>query len=308
MTLPTPAISGTIRAPRDPAPEGGPPAVPRPARSRKGAEGTADSAGLQWFYFGMETSSIDRKMGHVPAILYSASLLWRPKRRTFRTPRPPDHDRLFLDSGGFSFFSRHGDYPFGAPDLAELGLRLKADAVACMDYPCESSVDRGAVRTNEDRISKTVSNARACLAIAGVPWLPVIQGSSIEEYLECIRQLESARAIRPYMGVGTLCRRVSREDTWEVLRAIRRALPDVRLHGFGVDLRLIRDRRIRGTLFSADSSAWNWTPRSLRTDPGRRFAPTHAERLRNFRVYNGKVGKLVGERTLDWWTTTGAVA
>ena len=261
--------------------------------------------GLTHFYYGMETSSIDRKMGFVQSILYSASLLWRPAHGTFRVPRPPPHESLLLDSGGFSFFSRHGDYPFGPEDLAHLGGRLGADVVACMDYPCEEAVARvGGLRTNSDRISKTVANARECLRIPGVNWLPVIQGLEVEDYLDCIRQLEAAYSVRGYMGVGTLCRRASRDKTWEVLRAIRRELPDTRLHGFGVDLRLLRDRRIRGTLYSADSSAWNWTPRELRTDPGRRFASTQEERLRNFRVYQSKVRPLQSETTLDrWWPT-----
>lgn len=260
--------------------------------------------GLQRFYFGMETSSIDRKMGHVQGILYSASLLWRPAHRTFRSPTWPSHDSLFLDSGGYSFFAKHGDYPFRPRDLAKLGKRLKADVVACMDYPCEETVDReGSLQTNSLRISKTVENARECLRIRGIPWLPVIQGLNVEEYVDCIHQMESAKAVRPYMGVGTLCRRASRADTWEVLREIRRELPDVRLHGFGVDLRLIRDRKIRGTLYSADSSAWNWTPRALRIDPNRRFESTQAGRLRNFHVYREKIEPLLGERGLEWWST-----
>lgn len=263
-----------------------------------------DHHGLQRFYYGMETSSIDRKMGPVPNILYSASLLWRKDRRTFRVPHPPPHESLFLDSGGFSFFAKHGDYPFGPAELAAFGKQIGADVVACMDYPCEDTVARdGALATNADRISKTVRNAVECLRIGDVGWLPVIQGRETFEYVDCIRQLESEGAIREYMGVGTLCRRVSRSETWEALRAIRRELPEVKLHGFGVDLRLVRDRRIRGILYSADSSAWNWTPRSLRTEPDRRFAPTQVERLRNFGVYRRKIDRLAPGAPLERWTT-----
>ena len=59
------------------------------------------------------------------------------------------------------------------------------------------------------------------------------------------------------MAIGTLCTRRSISAAREAILAIRKNLPgQVKLHGFGVDLRFLRDPAIFHALYSTDTGAW----------------------------------------------------
>jgi len=257
------------------------------------------------FYYGLETSGTDKLLngGHIERACISAAILWNRKRGRFRKWRPGRIDHLGVDCGGFHSAVRKWGFPFRPEDLALLAEALGAEWVATMDFPCEPEVTRQAGETNLDRVRATVANAGACLAIRGPRWLPVVQGMAVGEYLECVRQLESAGAVRDYMAVGSLCVRKSRRGTAAVLRAVRRVLPDARLHGFGVDLRLLRDREIRHLLYSADSQAWHFAPSGM-LPKGRRYVADDAEKVAAFADYRRRVEAALREpaTTLDRWT------
>ena len=237
---------------------------------------------MREFYYGLTGSGMDKLMGggYVPHIFISAATLWKKSgRRGWKKLYPPErYDSLFLDSGGFSYNRDHSGYPFSLQEYVDLAIRLGARHVATLDLPCEPGVNRAAHATNEERIRRTVQHAVVAREMfPAVPWVPVIQGYTADEYLSCVDLHKATGAVSSYMAVGSLCTRTRRDDTWEVLRAIRAALPGVRLHGFGVSLALLRDRRIRSALWSADSQAWRmfthfdttlqreiWRPRTMR--------------------------------------------
>ena len=65
-----------------------------------------------------------------------------------------------------------------------------------------------------------------------------------------------------WVGVGSVCKRNSRVGVIEdVLAAILRERPDLRLHGFGLKLTALQSATVRRMLHSADSMAWSWAAR-----------------------------------------------
>ncbi|WP_054839681.1 hypothetical protein [Thermococcus sp. JCM 11816] len=126
-----------------------------------------------------------------------------------------------------------------------------------MDYPCEPGVNREVHRTNKERIEATISNAIKCLDLDGVNWVMVVQGYTIDEYLYAIDRIKEQGLLTEVMAIGTLCTRRSISAAREAILAIRKALPRwVKLHGFGVDLRFLRDPTIFHALYSTDTGAW----------------------------------------------------
>ena len=120
---------------------------------------------------------------------------------------------------------------------------LQPHFYATMDYSLEPSITRLAgLMTNESRIQATVE---AALELA--EWetqlpgklVPVIQGYSLSEYLHCLELYREAGLIRPYMAVGSMCRRRNSAVLGELIPGIHRAAQEYgceRLHFFGLKL------------------------------------------------------------------------
>ena len=249
---------------------------------------------MKVMFYGMTGGSSDVRVGggYVPHILISAASL--RLRTSFRKTHFPRHDSLFLDSGGFSFFYKSGEYPFTPEELAALAVRERANYCAVMDYPCEPETSRPAgLRTNRERIDRTIENTRRCLQICNVNWVPVVQGYTPEEYAYCVERLRNEDLIRPVVAIGSLCVRRRTEDTWEILSLVRDLLPGVKLHGFGIDLKFLRDRRIKSVLWSADTQAWGFNNRRWGLDRKGWRPKSMAERHANYPFYSAEVRRLL---------------
>ena len=91
----------------------------------------------------------------VPNIMLSAGSVWDTKKNwnLSRTRLPEVIQRVIVDSGGFAFFSRWGDYPFSLEKYLELVYHIKDKhplyRVATLDYPCEPEINRSQLMTNE---------------------------------------------------------------------------------------------------------------------------------------------------------------
>jgi len=240
------------------------------------------------FFYGIDGTGVDMKMGdgYVENICISAALLW--SGRKFRKLNPPDHKRLFLDSGGFTFFSKTGEYPFTVEQYANLSSTIDADYVACMDYPCEDSISRSVHKTNSDRINATIENTIKCHEIEGPNWVTVIQGDHVSEYMECCKLIKENNLETPLMAVGSICRRRKVQDLLDVLVPIKSKFSSYDLHGFGVDLRQISDRRVRWLLWSSDSQAWR-----LSRNGRLRFPRNTEDKIRNFNSYKKRIDSIL---------------
>ena len=113
--------------------------------------------------------------------------------------------------------------------------------------------------TNEERIRNTVTNAVNCYeADKTLPWLPVIQGYTIEEYLSCIDQYDEAGLVSDYWAIGSICsRKGDPHKIRNIITKIKERL-DSKLHAFGLGIPFLRDPQVFQAIYSSDSAAWNW--------------------------------------------------
>jgi hypothetical protein len=247
------------------------------------------------FFYGCDGSGADRKMlgGYVPYVLISACRLWAGKK--FRSWVGPRRDELFLDSGGFSFFSHYQEYPFSIEQYVELARRENATYIATLDYPCEPLVFRADGDDNYKRIERSVKNAAKCLdSCSDLNWVTVIQGYSLSEYRYCVQRLKDEDLLTDIMAVGSLCVRKKSSEVRRVLSTIAKLLPGTRLHGFGIDMRMLRDPVIRRLLYSTDSLAWHFKSKEFRDADFKCFrCPTEADKLHNLEIYAEKIQKLI---------------
>lgn len=175
--------------------------------------------------------------------MYSAGGFWNDgtwRRRGW----PGNPGMKWLDCGGYTMFQSVGEYPFSPDEYLNLVPILKPDFYATMDYPCEPSVTRNLGKlSNADRIKATTDNAIAILDLeSSVGYgtaVPVIQGYEPWEYMESIDQHVAAGTIRPYMAVGSMCRRLSANELYDLVTGIGEAAYSAgvkRLHWFGMKL------------------------------------------------------------------------
>lgn len=248
-------------------------------------------------FYGCEGSGTDKKMGDgfVSEILISAASLWNGKK--FKNFKPPRYNELFLDSGGFSFFYKAGDYPFSLQEYSELARKLNAEYVAIRDYPCEPDVKRiEGKTTNKERIDATINNAKECMKIQDINWVMVVQGYNESEYQYCCDRIKEEGLETPLMAIGSLCVRKKTREARGIISRVRRNFPDNGLHGFGIDLKFIKDNVIKASLYSADTQAWKWNNRNQ--DPHRGILPkSEADKLENYKFYKKKIDRLINDRS-----------
>lgn len=178
-----------------------------------------------------------------------------------------------LDSGGFTELSMNGrwetteaEYIEAVADYAERIGRL--EWAAPQDWMVEPHmVERTglSVREHQDR---TVANyLRLHEAAPGLPFAPVLQGWTYDDYHFCADLYESAGVrldLLPVVGVGSVCRRQSADSIGEIVRSL--AERGYQLHGFGVKTQGLR--KYGQHLASADSLAWSFDARYSDPLPG----------------------------------------
>ncbi len=90
-----------------------------------------------------------------------------------------------------------------------------------------------------------------------VPWLPVLQGWTPGQYLDCVElyDLGGRQWREGPVGVGSICRRQGTTRTVQLLQ--RLADEGLRLHGFGLKQTGL-ERGARDSCESSDSLAWSY--------------------------------------------------
>lgn len=213
---------------------------------------------------------------------------WKKNQRWSKVHLPVNYGKLWLDSGGYSFFSMNWDYPFTIEEYARKADELNADYVSVLDYPCEKTVERVPNETNYERIDRTIANTKECLKhqIRG-RWVPVIQGLEIEEYRYAINELKGILDLIDYVAVGSMCSRRKLSEIKEVVTLLNRELPNHRIHAFGVDFRALRSNYVYNSIYSADSQAWRFfIPNKTKEH---RFASSRSEVVQAFSNYSAKI-------------------
>lgn len=195
--------------------------------------------------------------------------LFISRRRLARRVKLPIYgggDGWALDSGGFTELSQFGVWVTSPRQYAAEVERYQDEIgglrwAASQDSMCEPAILAKTRQTVQVHQRRTVDNYLELMYLApSLPWVPVLQGWRIDDYLRCVDLYSAAGvdlAALPLVGVGTLCRR---HKTAEALAILERLSRDgIRLHGFGFK----SDGLARGApyLASADSMAWSYAAR-----------------------------------------------
>jgi hypothetical protein len=100
-----------------------------------------------------------------------------------------------------------------------------------------------------------------------LPWIPVVQGWSRDDYHRCIGYYAKAGidlSTAPLVGLGSVCRRQATGEIGAIVCEL--AGLGLRLHGFGVKQQGLA--RYADHLESADSLAWSYAARRRPALPG----------------------------------------
>lgn len=176
-----------------------------------------------------------------------------------------------LDSGGFTELKMHGGWRAGPRDYCAAVARYDREIgqmewAAPQDWMCEPVIRANTGLSVADHQARTVENYLQLVALwpeysdASAPFMPVLQGWSVADYLRCV-DLYAAAGVdledAPVVGLGSVCRRQSTAEIGEIALALQ----PLRLHGFGVKTGGLR--RYGHLLTSADSMSWSTRGRYL---------------------------------------------
>ncbi len=183
-----------------------------------------------------------------------------------------------LDSGGFSELSLYGEWRTTPEEYVAAVRRYDLEIgqlewAAPQDWMCEPVMLAKTGLTVTEHQKRTVDNfVRLQRLWAGLtddesPFMPVLQGWELADYLACA-DLYTAAGVDlrdyPLVGLGSVCRRQATSEIGEIVAAVRAAVdPDLPLHGFGV--KTLGLTRYADQLETADSMAWSFDGR--RSEP-----------------------------------------
>lgn len=181
--------------------------------------------------------------------------------------KPVPSSDWIMDSGAFREVELFGGYRHGPEEYAAEVNRLAAinpglKVAVAQDYMCERFMLAKTGLTVEDHQRLTIERYDALLPLVNIEVMPVIQGYSLQSYLDHISQYGDRLKPGMYVGVGSVCKRNGDVRQIEaILSAIKRRRPDLRLHGFGLKTTALSSGVVRDCLESADSMAWSFAAR-----------------------------------------------
>lgn len=171
-----------------------------------------------------------------------------------------------MDSGAFTEISTHGRWTTTVEAYALQIERWRVCgnmlAAVAQDLMCEPFIIEKSGLTVLKHQQITIGRYVELRELTDVLIMPVIQGFHPDDYPEHVEQYGADLAEGQWTGVGSVCKRNTDPRVIEyILRKIKMARPDLRLHGFGLKLTALKHPRIRALLHSADSMAWSFHAR-----------------------------------------------
>lgn len=173
-----------------------------------------------------------------------------------------------MDSGAFTELSQHGAYRHSVAEYAAEINRWADDpsliAAVAQDYMCEPFIiEKTGLSVDEhQRLTIERYDALRDLVDPRIYIMPVLQGYKVADYLRHLGMYGDRLARGAYVGVGSICKRNTDIGQIEdILTAIKRARPDLQLHGFGLKTTALSSWVVRDCLHSADSMAWSFAAR-----------------------------------------------
>jgi hypothetical protein len=176
-------------------------------------------------------------------------------------------ERLFIDSGGYSFMKGKGEYTTSDAAYLDFIAEQEPELWALRDYPCEPDVLAEHGRSVRDHQCKTTDRHASLLNMAADRDLPgqplaVLQGWGVDDYLTHLDGLRARGLLTDYVGIGSVCRRNQEAAIREVILAVADAVPaGTDLHAFGVKASVLSYPDVRAALTSADSQSYDFRKR-----------------------------------------------
>lgn len=195
---------------------------------------------------------------------------WCVSARTLRSVKRPkrslDGSEVVIDSGGFTELNLYGKWTISPKQYAAevkhwIGSVGNIRWAAAQDWMCEPVVLGKTGLSVKQHQVLTVNNFIELKEIApDLPWMPVIQGFTMGEYLDCV-DLYAKSGINlvdePIVGLGSVCRRQATGGIEDLVKELFTA--GIKLHGFG--LKKTGLRKMNKWFKSSDSMAWSFKAR-----------------------------------------------
>lgn len=180
----------------------------------------------------------------------------------------PGINRLFIDSGGYSFMKGKGEYETSDQTYCNFIKTHEPELWAFRDYPCEAEILDAHGRSVEDHQRMTVDRHRSLLDKYESQSLPgtavsVLQGWGVDDYIRHIDAHNDAGTLLDHVGIGSVCRRDQDAELRQIITSVNDELPSwVRsVHAFGVKANVLRFADVRSALSSADSQSYDFRAR-----------------------------------------------
>jgi hypothetical protein len=185
------------------------------------------------------------------------------RRLRIRKKMPRARGPWALDSGGFSELSLFGMWETTPRQYIGEVRRWRSEIggmrwAAIQDWMCEEVILQKTGKTVLQHQQLTIKSLLDLRSMAPeLPWTPVLQGFTVEEYS---RHLEMYLAAgidltrEPLVGIGSVCRRQGTCEAEVIMRQFRAV--GLRIHAFGVKAGGLR--RYQHLISSADSMAWSF--------------------------------------------------
>lgn len=176
------------------------------------------------------------------------------------------------DSGAYAALMLATDrdgHPWSADYESYGGMWLRiVDEIGCMpdfiavqDWPCEPSVRvRTGMSVAWHQEATTDSYLQLAEGFPWLPWLPIVQGWSLPDYVRHVEAYAAAGVdltAASRVGIGSICRRGSQRAVAAIVETL--AARGLRLHAFGASVNALR--LVGHLLTSSDSQAWSATAR-----------------------------------------------
>lgn len=202
---------------------------------------------------------------HIPRFLVQTKVPLFISYRTLRKVKNPRSCTTWaVDSGAFTELSTWGRW-ITSPGTYAASVRYWWDTVgglqwcAIQDWMCEPFILAKTGLTVAEHQRRTIdSYLRLKELQPRVPWVAVLQGYEIEEYISHLKQYERAGVnlcTFERVGVGSVCRRQGRDvdKAEQIIRELYNS--GLKLHAFGFKTTGLT--RCGNLLVSSDSLAWS---------------------------------------------------
>lgn len=167
-----------------------------------------------------------------------------------------------LDSGAFTRISSgigHLSVDRYAAQIIRWSDNGTLVAAVTQDYMCENfilDITGKSVKEHQNLTVERYDNLIKALENHDTYLMPVLQGYTIPEYLDCLELYGDRLKLGSWVGVGSICKRNSNAGSIEgILLAIKSVRPDLKLHGFGIKRSALKSSLVWDLLHSADSQA-----------------------------------------------------